>query len=242
VQLRLGTRLRRLVLDQDGRVRGGAAELGSGAEREVRARSVVLATGGFQGNPDLAAAHLGTEALHAYHRANAFSRGDGLLAATAAGAAVTTGMDSFYGHSMPDAITPSPADFARLTQYYGSRSVAIDMTGRRFTDESHGVFEENTNWALAQRPGATGFYILDDRLMRERFDPFIPAPAEISRQARTLGATVLTAGSLAELADQLAEHGLPRDVVIAALSGTTPRSPTAPPACFTHHGSLAGSS
>src|SRR5262245_33789001 len=71
--------------------------LGDGGEGPL-----VLATGGFQGDADLVARHIGPAAPLRL-RANPWSRGDGLRAGLARGGALTAGLDEFYGRNMPDA-------------------------------------------------------------------------------------------------------------------------------------------
>ena len=70
---------------------------------------LVLATGGFQGDADLVRRFIAPEAV--LHRANPWSAGDGLRLARERGAALSGGMDEFYGRAMP----APPAAITRVT-------------------------------------------------------------------------------------------------------------------------------
>src|SRR4051812_2978914 len=59
----------------------------------------VLATGGFQANPELVERHISAEPLML--RAAPGSTGDGLRIGTQAGAGESAGLDQFYGRNMP---------------------------------------------------------------------------------------------------------------------------------------------
>jgi len=92
-------------------------------------------------------------------RGNPWSDGAGLDHATARGAAVTAGMDEFYGRAMP----APPArireeDFVPLSQLYG-------RWARIYTEEGRDITPPSVSWSendLAQRIGARAWYVLDD--------------------------------------------------------------------------------
>lgn len=91
---------------------------------EVRAKRVVLATGGFQGSSDLTSKHLGHGADNIFVRSNQGSVGDGLNLASSAGAGSSRGMGTYYGHLLAaplrrEAVTPY--DFLPLAQYRQSQ-------------------------------------------------------------------------------------------------------------------------
>lgn len=87
---------------------------------EVRAKNVVLATGGFQGSPDLTSRHLGPGGDTIFVRSNTGSVGDGLTAASSIGAATSRGMSTFYGHLLAAPLRREevdPKNFLPLAQY-----------------------------------------------------------------------------------------------------------------------------
>src|SRR5215203_3975074 len=140
----------------------GVEAVGPNGALSIEAASVVLATGGFQGNAELLTRYVTPHAESVYLRANPWSTGDGFLAATEVGAAVTPSLGAFYGH----ALAAPPArftehEFLDVTQRYGPVAVALNLDGERFTDESAGTGEEALNLAVAAQREATAVYIFD---------------------------------------------------------------------------------
>lgn len=87
---------------------------------EVRAKIVVLSTGGFQGSKTLTSTHLGPGGSNIFVRSNPGSVGDGLNLAVAAGAGTSRGLDTYYGHLMAAPLRAEdvqPKDFLPLAQY-----------------------------------------------------------------------------------------------------------------------------
>ena len=72
--------------------------LSSGERREIRARSTLLATGGFGADPDRRAEHIHPNARDIPLRANQYSKGDGLRLGLSAGGAFGPRDAGFYGH------------------------------------------------------------------------------------------------------------------------------------------------
>jgi len=92
-------------------------------------------------------------------RANPWSDGAALDFASARGAAVTAGMDEFYGRVMP----APPAmigeeDFVPLAQLYGRWARVYDDEGRELTPKWVAWHESD----LAQRIGPRAWFVLDD--------------------------------------------------------------------------------
>lgn len=97
---------------------------GSPTHIEVRAKNVVMATGGFQGSPDLTSRHIGLGGDNIFVRSNIGSVGDGLTAASNIGAATSRGMSTFYGHLLAAPLLREdvdPKNFLPLAQYRKSR-------------------------------------------------------------------------------------------------------------------------
>ncbi|HUJ92333.1 MAG TPA: FAD-binding protein [Gaiellaceae bacterium] len=113
-------------------------------------------------------------------RASPWSDGAALDVACARGAALSAGMDEFYGRVLP----APPArireeDFVPLAQLYGRWARVYDDEGRDLTPDSVAWHESD----LAQRIGPRAWYVLDDfglEHARERVEA-----------ARTAGATVV---------------------------------------------------
>ena len=103
---------------------------------EVRAKMVVLATGGFQGSSQMTATYLGQGQDNIFVRSNPGSVGDGLKLATGAGAGTSRGMDTYYGHLLAAPLWKEDTDlkdFLPLAQYRGL--TFIIMTDRLLTNK-----------------------------------------------------------------------------------------------------------
>lgn len=217
-ELRLATALDSLIT-RDGQVSGVRA-VHDGRHEDLAAGAVVLATGGFQGNPELLARYVVPDPDNLLLRANPWSTGDAFIAALAIGAAASPGLDNFYGH----AIAAPPARYRwdqlrDVSQYHGFVSVALNRNGERFADETEMTGEEALNQRLARQPRGQGVYVVDERVME--LQPIQGRPSicrSIIERARAAGGTVLEAASLEELCAQLAPHGFPAARCLASLT------------------------
>ena len=195
------------LLYEGGAVRG-VRVFGPDGQTAMEAEAVVVATGGFQGNSELVMRYITPNVSNMYLRSNPWSTGDGFLAATEVGAAVSPGLDCFYGHAIaaPPAVF-SPNEFLDVSQKYGPITVALNLDGSRFTDESAGSGEEVLNQAVARQRDATAFYILDAELM-EMTPPQGAAPRLTIERVHSHGGTVIQGDTLEDLCRQLTEHGV----------------------------------
>jgi succinate dehydrogenase/fumarate reductase flavoprotein subunit len=160
-----GWSARRLLLD-DGVVVGAEIENGSGEQRVIRARSTLLATGGFGGDPRLRAEHIGPLAENLPLRANTNSVGDGLRLGLSVGAAFGPSNAGFYGHLIPSKVAYSnPYEFTDLTFYHSEHGVLLNLEGKRFCDETIGD-HLNTLYVLDQ-PEARALLVYDQRVHDE---------------------------------------------------------------------------
>lgn len=211
------------LIAEDGVVRGVRVARGSRIEDE-RALAVVLATGGFQGNPELLSRYVLKDPDNLYLRSNAWSTGDGFLAATQIGAAISRGLDTFYGH----ALAAPPARFSKLefrdvSQYYGQQCIAVSMLGERFADESDGHWEDVLNQRLAQQPQGTGFYIIDQEIMDSpAYEGYQGEGVLLTRvivnRAKAAGATVVVSDTIEGLCRNLAPFGMPEEPLFREIS------------------------
>lgn len=210
-----------LLHDAEGAVAGVRVVRGDevAAVGSIDADAVVIATGGFQGNPDLVRRLLGVRPEAVQLRANRWSTGDGLLAAQGAGAALTPGISHFYGHAIaaPPAAFP-PERSRQATQFYGSKGVAINLAGVRFVDESGGTGEEHVNEALAHQRDGVGFYVVDGDLAAGTAGPGFKIQATIDR-AVEYGAPYVHADSLEALCAGLSDFGVSGANALATLTG-----------------------
>ena len=172
----------------DALLRAAGVEVRFGQAAPPDVRPLLLASGGFQGDPELVREHVapGGELLL---RANRWSTGDGLRLALAEGAALSAGMGEFYGRAMP----APPAriedeDFVRLAQLYGRYALVLDEQGEEFAPDPVSWSETDLVQAIAHRPGATAWYLVEDdtldveqrgRTVREMIDAARAAGGEV---------------------------------------------------------------
>jgi hypothetical protein len=196
---------------------------------------VVLATGGFQGDPELVERYVAPAAALRV-RANPWSAGDGLRLGLDRGAALSPGLDEFYGRNMAD-VDFGEDDFVSLAQVYGRYATIVNERGERFLEREVSWSELDLVQATAHQPGARAWYLLDENGLDQRVRygtvrdlvaqaptrvepaelPFAPAPG--TRAAvRVAAAITHTIGGLRidERARVLDEHGAPLDGLHAA--------------------------
>jgi succinate dehydrogenase/fumarate reductase flavoprotein subunit len=132
---------------------------------ESAAEPTILATGGFQGNGELVAAHIHpARALRL--RANRWSSGDGMRYALERGAELSAGLEEFYGRNMPDADF-SEEQFVPLAQLYGRVARIYNERGEEFFEGEVSWSENDLVQATAQQPGARAWYVLDDNALAQ---------------------------------------------------------------------------
>jgi succinate dehydrogenase/fumarate reductase flavoprotein subunit len=142
-----------------GEVRVGEA-LPADAEQPL-----ILATGGFQGDPALVAKHIAPAAPLAL-RANRWSTGDGLRLASHRGAALSSGMGEFYGRNMPDREFGED-ELVSAAQLYARHARVIDESGEQFLGGEPSWSETDVVQATARRPNARAWYVLTERALDE---------------------------------------------------------------------------
>jgi fumarate reductase flavoprotein subunit len=130
------------------------------------ATPLILATGGFQGSADLVAHHI-KPAGPLRLRANSWSQGDGLRLGLERGAALSVGMDEFYGRNMPDTDF-TEADFVPLAQLYGRFARVFNERGEEFFEGEVSWSENDLVQATARQPNARAWYVLDEHALVQR--------------------------------------------------------------------------
>ena len=144
---------------------------------------LVLATGGFAASADLVAQFI-CPAAPLRLRGNPWSIGAGLVFARERGGAVSEGLDEFYGRAMPDGPW-GEAEFVSASALFGRFARIFDEDGVEFMRADEVWWSEaNLAQAIAKRPGARAFLLLDPAGLAERVrDVAVPemvaaAPAE----------------------------------------------------------------
>jgi len=148
------TSARELLIDDAGAVIGVKAMGRGNKPLEIRARNVVLASGGFEGNPEMLSHYVGPQAqfIRPVSRGGHYNRGEGVRMALSAGAAPCGDFGSF--HAQP--VDPRSADIEPVVLNY-SYGVLVNDEGRRFTDEGPAMvdatYEVVTRLIMGQRHG-----------------------------------------------------------------------------------------
>jgi tricarballylate dehydrogenase len=149
-----------------------AGERLSGVEARSRdgvamldADAVILACGGFQGNPAMMRAHFGpgAEIIKLISPGTRFDTGDGIRVATEHGASISGDWNGM--HIEP--VDPRSRQSAAVVLVY-PYGIVVDAEGRRFFDEGGGLMHDTWE-ALARdihfaRPKNIAYAILDSRL------------------------------------------------------------------------------
>ncbi|MET0908099.1 MAG: FAD-dependent oxidoreductase [Ilumatobacteraceae bacterium] len=202
---------------EDGRVAG--VEVDDAGEPLVRSAPwTLLASGGFQADPELLAEHVHPAAPTMPLRSNRASTGDGLRAALAVGAGTSPGMDGFYGHliSWPTDVWV-PGVYTLLSQYHSHRAALVNVDGECFAPP-FGSDHYNAQWALRQ-PGVRSAMIFDRRLYEDQGSPIStgerPNAFDIAAEH---GAHAASAASLHELGGVITRWGFAGDRLADAIA------------------------
>ena len=152
---------------------------------EVTARrGVVLATGGYQANPELRRRYQPELIAHAPYLGVDTCRGDGHLMGQAVG-----------GDLVNMTVVPP---LVIVSSSVVEDAIAINVAGERFHDEA-GPYEDRVD-ALHAQPGRRAWYVLDDTVGREKAGLIgqMPEPAVRSETLSGLGAAIGVAPDVLE--------------------------------------------
>ena len=224
------TTAKALIHGDDGAVGGVAAVGKNNRRKEIRGAAVVLASGGFEGNPEMQSHYLGTQSLYIrpVARGGYYNRGEGIRMALDAGGAPAGDYGSF--HAQPVDPRSGEQEPIVLTYTYG---ILVNKLGRRFVDEAPTTVDasyESRTRVIMQQPDGLAYGIHDGRLddvpnwqksVRTRVPPLMAdtvpeLAALIDVDAEMLAATIDAyneacpdpAGFDPIHADGLATHGL----------------------------------
>jgi fumarate reductase flavoprotein subunit len=144
-----------------------AGEVQLGADGCAGDHPTILCTGGFAASSDLVTRHI-APAASLRLRANPWSEGDGLYFALDRGAALSRGLDEFYGRNMPDAPWDE-TQLVALSQLYGRYARIFDEDGIEFFSAADVSWSEtNVVQATARRRDAKAYYVLAADALEER--------------------------------------------------------------------------
>lgn len=163
VAFHYGCTVESLVRRDDSRV-DGVAVTRDGVSRTLAADAVVLASGGFQGNPAMLQQHFGPggESLRPISPGTSGNAGAGIRMALAAGALPAGDWNGMHAEPV-DARSTASAPVVLVYPY----GIVVDREGRRFFDEGAGLVHETwEQFARAihfETPGRRAWAILDTR-------------------------------------------------------------------------------
>lgn len=205
VTVRYGTTATGLEYDGTKRLTGVRVAAEGGTE-VIPADAVIIASGGFEGNPALLDDALGRKdrPLIPIAPGALFNTGEGITMAIDAGAKRSGEWGGFHAEPVDPRATHAEAIVMAFP--YG---ILVDGQGRRFIDEGRGTIDEtyeDTARAIWDLPGGTAYFIsdghFDDEVVRGR-------EGILSRVPPVLADTV---------EDLAAELGLPGDALAATVA------------------------
>lgn len=190
----------RSLLTRDGRVTGLSTSMG-----EIEGDAVILACGGFEGNPEMLARYVGPQAinLRPVARGGHYNKGEGIRMALDIGAAPNGDFGSY--HAEPIDPRSGLAEPAIFTFPYG---VLVNKDGLRFTDEAPGTVDahyENVTRRIYQQRDGIAWLIVDARI------DDVPNWQKGSRTDQP----PVKADSIGSLADAI---GVPRDTLAGSIA------------------------
>jgi hypothetical protein len=217
------------IIREAGRVAGVVTAHPDG-NTELRAANVLIATGGFQADPELRARHIHPAAGSMALRSNVTSSGAGLSLGISAGGAWAGPNTGYYGHLIA---TPVPfrtdSDFVKYTQYHSIHGVLLNRAGKRFVDESD---DDHASSQLTIRQDGGSALLIWDQRVQDNFAVVPPvAGAEpldrfrIAIDAGARGGKAETLDEIAAIADRLGFDGA---ACVAGLAGFNDQMRTGP--------------
>ena len=150
-----------LVRAADGRVAGIVAIDEAGKRKEIRARATLLASGGYEGNPEMMTHYMGTRAAHIrpVARGGYYNKGEGIRMALAAGAAPAGDFGSYHAEPV-DPRSRQPEAVVHIYPY----GILVNKLGQRFVNEGPGMVDawyDPITRTVADQPDGICWVIFD---------------------------------------------------------------------------------
>jgi tricarballylate dehydrogenase len=158
------TAAKSLIFDDDGTVKGVSGIARGNKTVRFFAKNIILASGGFEGNPEMLSHYVGPQAqfIRPVSRGGHYNRGEGVKMALDAGAAPCGDYGSF--HAQP--VDPRSKDMEPVVLNY-SYGLLVNDSGVRFTDEAPALvdstYEAVTRIIMQQRNGIA-YAVFDKKL------------------------------------------------------------------------------
>ena len=158
------TTARSLMTDSNGRVIGAKAVAAGGKTLEIHSRAVILACGGFEGNPEMLARYIGPKAryIRPVARGGYWNKGEGIAMGLAIGAASGGDFSEFHAEPIdPRSGVSEPIVFCFP---YG---ILVNQHGHRFVDEASNTVDaiyEAITRRINEQPEGIAWCILDAKI------------------------------------------------------------------------------
>lgn len=153
-----------LIQDETGRVCGLVVTGPDGKRKPIRAKNVILASGGFQGSSEMMTQYIGAKARNVRPVAvgGYYNRGEGIRMALAAGAAPAGDFGSY--HAEPVDPRSLQAEAVVFIYPYG---ILVNTDGQRFINEAPGTVDahyDNIARSFADQPNGLVHVIFDSKV------------------------------------------------------------------------------
>jgi len=212
-----------LVRERDGSICGVIAIDPDGKREEIRAPATLLASGGYQGNPEMMTRYVGAHAanIRPVARGGYYDKGEGIRMALAAGAAPAGDFGSYHAEPV-DPRSRQPEAVVHIYPY----GILVNKRGERFVNEGPGMVDawyDPITRTIAEQPDGICWVIFDAKVddiprWRTAIRSDVP-PIE----AATLEALIQALGLPAKTLD-----------TIAAFNGACPQIPAFKPFDLDH--------
>ena len=169
VEFHYGTAAVELIQDSQGNVVGVQA-LGPKGFVRFDAKTVILACGSFEANPEMRARYLGPGWDMVHVRGVPYNTGDGLRMAMDIGAMPHGSWSTCHASpqdiALPAFTVPSGAMHAEFNRYMHPYCIMVNTKGERFVDEAddlRGKTYAKMGRAILQQPGGVAFQVMDKK-------------------------------------------------------------------------------
>ena len=164
VEMLYETTGRSLLLDDAGNIRGVRCWSKTQGNFALETNSVVVASGGYQGNLEMMTRYVGHNAhlTRPVSPGGVYNKGEGIEMMLAAGAAAAGQYDMFHGEPV-DPRSPRHEALIAVVNY----GILVNVHGKRFMDEGANKYEliyDDVSWTIMRQKLGIAHLIFDSRL------------------------------------------------------------------------------
>lgn len=164
VEILYETTAQGLAVGEDGLVEGVEVRGSDGRLSRLEAKAVVLASGGFEGNPEMMTRYIGRNAfnIRTIAKGGQYNKGEGIRMALDLGAKAAGQWDAF--HAEPADPRSDREEAVVMTFPYG---VLVNGKGERFLDEGSGTVDETYEMVartILYEQDQTAYVVIDQKM------------------------------------------------------------------------------